>query len=83
MKAKRVKDARNSKKKTAKYKNPPAKAEGLLYGAGEGNRTLVSTLARSRSTIEPRPRIYTIYYIKTDNALQNRCPGSERYEKIS
>ncbi len=27
-----------------------------LNGAGEENRTLVSTLARSRSTIEPRPQ---------------------------
>ena len=38
------------RKKTLSYKRR------FLNGAGEENRTLVSTLARSRSTIEPRPQ---------------------------
>ena len=37
---------------------------GFLNGAGEENRTLVSTLARSRSTIEPRPqKLFLTTYI--------------------
>ena len=34
------------------YKKSPDTRLEILHGADEGNRTLVSTLARSRSTIE-------------------------------
>ncbi len=44
---------------------------GLLNGAGEENRTLVSTLARSRSTIEPRPQKVVLNYLYSIAHLHN------------
>ncbi len=57
-----------SLKKIKIYQKDEAKGlflneRGLLNGAGEENRTLVSTLARSRTTIEPRPQNLYIFII--------------------
>src|SRR6476660_593229 len=39
-----------------------------VSGAGEGNRTLVSTLGRSRSAIEPHPRWQRTFIVSSANS---------------